>query len=506
MATVAFLLCTAFVLFLLGLEKRASRGVSLAVWIPTIWMMIGASRPLVTWFTSTQQLGQVTYANNESGSSLDRWTLIGLAAIGIVLLARRRFDWLGAMRRHVWLLVLLTYMFLSTLWSDITLVALVRWAREWIAIVMALLLMSEVNPREALASLFRRSAYILIPFSLVLIKYYPALGRRYGRYSGTEMWTGVTGQKNELGRLCMISVLFLLMALYRRWGGRPLLGGRYQAWADVSIVLLGLYLLIGSRSATSLATLIVGVATFLALRWFQKLRFSVPQAGLLALVLFLLGYGVSVPFMGGSNVAFTSVLGRDESLTGRTEIWADVMPARSQQPLLGYGFGSFWTDARRQLYEIPTAHNGYLDILLELGEVGLAFYTAWLLSCARKLHRAIAQDYDWASFAICMLLVALVYNATESALNSLSDYMTAVVVLAVFVVPHKPIMRIADAGSAGASVRANPALMLNSRLSSMRPIRLMRVNRHANFPGFDTVNLIAAVFSTRVHSYIMSKG
>jgi len=439
MATVALLLCTSFVLFLLGVEKRASRGVSLAVWIPTVWMMIGASRPLVTWFTSTQQLAQGAYADSESSSALDRWTLIGLAVMAIVVLAHRRFDWSGAMRRNAWLLVLLGYMFVSTFWSDITPVALIRWARECVVIVMALLMTSEANPREALASLFRRSAYVLIPFSLVLIKYYPALGRQYGRYSGTEMWTGVTGQKNELGRLCMISVLFLLMALYRRWRGRPLLGGPCQAWGDVSIVLLGLYLLIGSSSATSLATLIMGVATFLALRCFQKLSLSVPRAGLLALVLFLLGYGLSAPFMGGSNVAaFSSALGRDATLTGRTDIWADVMPARSQRPLLGYGFGSFWTNARRQLYKIPTAHNGYLDILLELGEVGLAFYTAWLLSCARQLHRAIAQNYDWAAFAICLLFVCLIYNATESALNSPTDYMTAVIVLAVFVVPHKP--------------------------------------------------------------------
>jgi hypothetical protein len=114
-----------------------------------------------------------------------------------------------------------------------------------------------------------------------------------------------------------------------------------------------------------------------------------------------------------------------------------VLPATKDQPLLGYGFGSFWTDARRELYDIPTAHNGYLDILLELGEVGLAFFTIWLLSCARQLHRALAQDYEWAGLAICFLLMGVVYNGTESALNSLTDYMTAVVALACLVVPYK---------------------------------------------------------------------
>ena len=105
--------------------------------------------------------------------------------------------------------------------------------------------------------------------------------------------------------------------------------------------------------------------------------------------------------------------------------------------MLGHGFGSFWTDARRLLYDIPTSHNGYLDILLELGSVGLAFFIAWLLSCAQQFHRALVLDYEWASFAICLLLMSLVYNATESALNSLTDYVTAVLVLASVVVPAR---------------------------------------------------------------------
>jgi exopolysaccharide production protein ExoQ len=424
------LLCTAFVLFLLRLESRVSRGLSTALWIPTVWILMIASRSLGAWFGMT--------GDNESGSSLDRLVLSGLTVAGIVMLARRRFNWSGALRRHRWLLALLAYMFVSTLWSDNTLVALKRCVREVIVVVMALVTMSEADPRQALASLLRRSAYVLVPFSLVLIKYYPTLGRQYGRWSGVEMWSGVAGQKNMLGRLCMISVLFLLWSLHQRWRNRAAVGGRYQGWADVSVILTALYLLKGADSSTSLATLIVGVATFLGLRLFRKLKLMVPQVGLLALVIVLLGFGVSAPFLGGSNVAaFSSSLGRDATLTGRTEVWAALLPVLKQQLLLGYGFGSFWTDARRELYDIPTAHSGYLDILLELGAVGLALYTVWLLSCARQLHRALAQDYDWASIAICFLIMCLVYNVTESALNSLTEHMTAVVVLASLVVPYK---------------------------------------------------------------------
>jgi exopolysaccharide production protein ExoQ len=449
----SLLLCTGFVLILLRVESRPSSGVSTALWIPTFWMLMIASRSLGGWFGMTE--------GNDSGSSLDRLVLSGLSIAGIVVLSRRRFDWSGTLRRHRWLLVLLTYMFISTFWSDITFIALKRWIREVIVVIMALVIMSEANPRRALESVLRRSAYVLIPFSFMLIKYYPALGRQYGRWSGIEMWTGVTAQKNGLGRLCMISVFFLLCSLYQWWRERASVRVSYQPWADISVLLIALVLFKGADSSTSLASLVVGVATFLGLCLFQKLKLMAPKTCLLALMILLIGFGVSAPFLGGSNVAiFSSSLGRDETLTGRTEVWAAVLPVVKQHPLLGSGFGSFWTDARRQLYEIPTAHNGYLDILLELGAVGLAFCTMWLLSCARQLHRALSQDYDWASIAICFLIMGLVYNNTESALNSLTEHMTAVVVLTSLVVPARLRTRKCASTAGVRSSRSAPALQL----------------------------------------------
>ena len=428
----ALLLCTAFVLFLLWLEWRASRGVSAAMWIPTLWMLMISSKSLDIWFG-------VIALDNESGSMLERLALTALGVAGLVVLARRRFDWSGALRRHGWLLALLAFMFVSTFWSDITILALRRWVRELVVVVMALVIISEASPLQALASLLRRSAYVLIPFSLMLIKYYPLLGRQYARWSGIQMWTGVTYQKNSLGRLCMISAFFLLWELYQRWRERRLVRGRYQALADVSVICIALYLLRGADSATSLAAIIVASATFLGFCWLRKLKIMVSQVVLLALVIFLIAFGVSLPFLGGASLStITSSLNRDETLTGRTEVWAAILPEMKQQPLLGHGFGSFWTTARRDFYQIGHGHNGYLDILLDLGAVGLIMYIVWLLSCTRKLHRALRQDYDWASLAICFLLMALICNASESILSSLTEQITAVFTLASVVIPYKP--------------------------------------------------------------------
>ena len=434
-APLALALCTAAVLYLLWLERRESPDVSAAVWIPTLWMMAMASKSLAIWFGLT--------GDNEAGSLPDKLLLAGLSLAGVLVLARRRFDWTGALARHGWLLALLSYMFISTLWSDITFISFKRWGREVIVVIMALVIMSETKPRQALESLLRRSAYILIPFSLMLIKYYRALGVDYGRWSGLEMWVGVTVQKNTFGRLCLISAFFLLWALYRRWRNPDPAVVRYGWVPDFVVLVVALDLLRGAEnaySATSIGTFAVGCASLLALAWLRKIKLSIPQPALLALVVLLIGSGVAAPFLQGANLAAaSSAFGRDATLTGRTETWSELVPVVERQPLIGSGFGSFWTTARRDYYEMSNGHNGYLDTVLELGAMGLALFIAWLVSSTRKLHRALAVDYDWGSLAICFLLMAVVYNATESTLNSLAEQMTIILVFASMVVPNEPV-------------------------------------------------------------------
>ena len=73
-------------------------------------------------------------------------------------------------------------------------------------------------------------------------------------------------------------------------------------------------------------------------------------------------YGTVTPFIGKlSLVDISSTFGRDETLTGRSEIWATLVPFAMKRPILGHGFGGFWTDARREIIAASHGHNGYLD-------------------------------------------------------------------------------------------------------------------------------------------------
>ena len=82
------------------------------------------------------------------------------------------------------LVFLYIFVGISILWSDYTFVSFKRWFRLIEVIPIAMVVLSEESPLDALESVFRRCAYVLVPFSLILAKYYPHLGASYSRWSG----------------------------------------------------------------------------------------------------------------------------------------------------------------------------------------------------------------------------------------------------------------------------------------------------------------------------------
>jgi O-antigen ligase len=422
MPQLALFVCTIYVLFLLKLERRQSPHVSRALWIPTIWMLYAASKPLGTWLGS---------GDWEAGSPLDQYFLSVLLFLGVWILSSRNFLWSRAVEENPWLMLLMGYMLVSILWSDIPFIAFKRWIREMIAVVMAFLILSERYPRQAMQSLFKRTIYILIPFSLILIKYFPQYGIQY-RNQGGPMWVGVATQKNSFGRLCLSAAFFFVWTLIRRWKGHDIPVGKYQTLADVSVFVLTLYLLTGppgedQYSATALVSLGVGLLTFYVLLRKKPYGKIIGANTLMVMMALIMGLGILQPFWGGSTVTgFTSNLGRDTTLTGRTEIWASLVPDVLQQPILGSGFGSFWTSTIREVHNIGEAHNGYLDVVLSLGFVGLALWGIFLLSCCRKAHRVLFDDRDWGSLWICFLFMALIHNFTETSFGSFTTLLPAI--------------------------------------------------------------------------------
>lgn len=422
----ALVLCVAFVLFLLRLERKQSPDVTRALWIPTIWMLYIASKPLGRWLQSSS-------GAPEAGSPLDRAFQIFLILVALVILVRREFDWSGAIKENAWLVTLVLFMLVSIIWSDLPAISFKRWVREFLAILMAFVVLSEPSPRKALASILRRATYVLIPFSPLLIKYFPEYGVEYGRWSGGQMWIGVTLQKNSMANLCMISIVFLIWSLVRRWQGHNAQVWKYQTLMEIFVLGLAFWLMGGPSgdvfySATSVYALSAGLLVYGGYLIAKRYNWRISAGALRSVVIIIIVFGIVSVFTGGSRLGFfASSAGRSATLTGRTEVWASLLPVVMRSPLVGGGFGGFWTPKTQELFQITGAHSGYLDVLIGLGFVGIMLVSLFFLSSCRKAHKVLSHDFDWAILWICYIIMSVVHNIGESSLDSFTSYLTAII-------------------------------------------------------------------------------
>ena len=431
----ALLLCSSFVLYLLKYARAEPNKVSGVVWIPIIWLFSISTKPLDTWIVS-----------HASESLYDPILQSTLLCVGLIILNKRHMNWSVVVKENLWLFMLVGFMFVSIAWSDILFIAFKRWIRELTGVVMALVVLTEPDPRKAMEIILRRTVYVLIPFSILLIKYFPDLGVLYSRWTGDIQWVGVTLQKNGLGRLCVISAFFLIWTFIRRWRKIDIAVGKYQTLCEVILFLMTFWLFKGpslwASSATALYALGCGLLTFAALLWMKRQQIQLGPNTWVAIMVSIIIFGTITPFVGGSTVAsFTSAVGRDSTLTGRTQIWAGLIPDVERAPFLGYGFGSFWTPNSIGEHEISEAHNGYLEVCLGLGFVGLFLTVKFLLASTRKAALLLTHDYDWGALSICFLLMAAVHNITESSFDSFTRHLMAVLLFLAVTTPSAGLKR-----------------------------------------------------------------
>lgn len=426
MAELALILCIIFVLWLLRAEHKRNPSVSWALWIPSIWMMKIGTMDLAHWIGRGD-------AEKGTGSPYERYLLIFLLCLGLMILYKRRFDWYKVVKESTWLIVLICYMFVSIFWSDTPYVSFKRWTRELIAVIMALLILTEADPRKAMQSVLKRFIYIVIPLSLLLIVFFPEIGVR--EYSGGDLaaWRGITGGKNQLGKLCLISAFFLFWTLVKSWPGKDDTIVQKQIWIDAIILGITLILMKGPGigkmlSITSLITLILGLATFFGLLLMRRFKRVIGVKTLKIFIASCIVLGTASVFVGGLVVgeSVTTAVGREETLTGRREIWAMFVPEVLKEPFIGHGVGGFWTDKVVKENRLNQAHNGYLDILLDYGFVGLVFFSLFLLSSCQKAHRDLSYDYNSGSLLICFLVMNVIYAVAEASIDSLATDLTAV--------------------------------------------------------------------------------
>ncbi|NIT60109.1 MAG: hypothetical protein GWN00_29005 [Aliifodinibius sp.] len=287
-------------------------------------------------------------------------------------------------------------------------------------LVMILVVLTETDPVEAIKTMVRRCAYVLVPLSVVFIKYYPALGRSYSRWTGEAYYMGVTTHKNYLGALCLVCGIFFLWSLLTLWRKKSTSVDKKEVFINVLFLFMISWLFIKADSATSLLCFIVGICILIWTGLPIKKNVKVFSSYVLFLGLVFLILNFSFEIM----QALASSLGRDMTLTGRVDFWKELI-AMDINPLLGTGYESFWLGERAEefwgiYYWHPNqAHNGYLETYLNLGWIGLFLLIGIIISASRKSSRTFMFDYDYGKFQMAFLAIVLLYNVTEAAFHGL---------------------------------------------------------------------------------------
>jgi O-antigen ligase len=354
---------------------------------------------------------------------MDAAVLGCLLAVGLVVLSIRRKKTATILKVVSPVIIYFIYCLLSTAWSPIHGPAFKRWIKGVGDLVTVLLIVTEAQPITALRRVYSRVGFVLLPYSVMLIRY-SEMGRSYDP-GGEPMNTGVTTNKNSLG------LLVFIISLGAMWNVRALLidkkarnRGR-RLIAQGTLLAFGLVLLQMAHSATCVFCFVLGGGLMLALslRSISKRPRRVP-----ALCLGVLLSGALIVLFGGQSLV-TGALGRDSTFTGRTEIWTASIAA-AQNPIIGTGFESFWNVNNARVAamlsniwgvrDLNSAHDGYIQIYLDLGVVGLLLLLIMMISGYRRGGKAFQRDPEFGCLILAYLVTTTFYSVTEAGFRILT--------------------------------------------------------------------------------------
>ncbi len=344
------------------------------------------------------------------GNSSTQLIWLGVYAIVfvLILLQANRFAYVFA--RDKLLLFLIGFALFSVLWSSAPTITL----RRGIALILTTALGAYLALRFSLSEQLRILSWVFslaIFLSLAIIFVRPEYGIHHGAphvgaWRGIYHQNGVFGQQMTLG-----AIVFLIYAKTNR-------NHRWLGWGLFSLATIALLF---SRAVTTTITfliLLISIPFYKSLwkRWNSN-----------SLVLYFLGIVVvmvCILIVATQQVEFlTNLAGKTSTFSGRTFLWVNLLEESRNKPLLGYGYNGFWLGwegPSARIWQLRTwlprhAHNGYLDVLLDLGWVGLSAFVIHflmiLLAALKWLRRHPTFDNLWPMFFLVYILIT---NATRS--------------------------------------------------------------------------------------------
>jgi exopolysaccharide production protein ExoQ len=430
----------AVILGLFVLDRERKRRTSWALWIPLLWLLLSGSRPVSAWLGVAPAMSVETYFE---GSPIDRAVYTLLIAAGLFVVIRRRQKVARLLRNNWPIVAFVLYCAVSVTWSDYPGVAFKRWIKSLGDYVIVLIVLTEDDHVQAIKRLFARVAFVLLPLSVLFIKYYPQWGRTYSQHwDSRQFFVGVSENKNLLGLTCMVFGFAAAWRFLQAWSGEQK-DRRRTLMVHGAILAVAIWLLITCDSKTSLCCFLASTGLIGAHTFF---KFARRRAALHLMVASVVLGSVAVLFLGLGGDALEAI-GRNSTLTGRIDIWRELLRV-PVNPIFGTGFESFWLGKRLETLwamdvfsNINEAHNGYLEVYLNVGIVGLVFIGLLFVTGYRRILRMLDREPETGRLQLGLLVIAIIYNFTEAGFR-MSDLVWIALLFAVAAAPKPSPVRV----------------------------------------------------------------
>lgn len=318
---------------------------------------------------------------------------------------RERRAALGAVLSTPLLTGLLALAFASTLWSIDSGATLRR--SVWLALTMVFgFYLAWRYDWRGLLEIIAGAFIVLIAGSFATAILAPAVGIMTQEHVGA--WSGLWTHKNTLGGIMALGVAACT-------GAALMAPERRNLWLATALGAFVLVLL--STSKTALLASVLGLGVMAAAALIRR----GPMQAIFVVTAIVAGVIVSVSVALLAPDLIVAAMGRDLTLTGRTDIWAAAAPAVAAQPWLGYGYYAFWLPENGPAYwvreavqwPVASAHSGWLETALGLGRVGVVLFALQLIATLSRGAGAIMRR-DAGLWAPAFLAAFALYTLSES--------------------------------------------------------------------------------------------
>jgi exopolysaccharide production protein ExoQ len=379
-------------------------------------LLVSMTVPWTVFTPPTERIFDGTYGTNLSAR------IIKLALLGIsVVIFLRHWAALLALLRSVnrFFMVFLVLVPVSVLWSissDDTMarfITILSVVCVWCAICVA-----SWEPLR-FQGVLRPVITFLILGSILFAMVSPELAIETGEGTLKDAWRGLTSQKNVFGQLASFGFIFWLHGLLTK---------QVKSWKAMLFGGCAVAGVLFSRSSTSLlASTFVAVFLLMLMRTPPSWRRTMPYliaAFASVVVTYALAILKLVPGLEILLRPITAFTGKDMTFSNRSVIWDIIKEHIQFSPYLGSGYGAYWIGPiptspsytfLQRMYFYPTeAHNGYLEIVNDLGFIGLILLLGYLALYLRQSLRLLRFDRNQAALYLAIFFQQAIINLSES--------------------------------------------------------------------------------------------